>query len=116
MRTLLALLGCLCAAVLFAATDHPKIDGKVDTVSQSDIRAITVAAKRWLRATPDLAARTGEQLVLIHILDRNKAEAHFAARNGKVQSYFVETVVTVQRVRGSWKADDEATVIGADKV
>ena len=71
------------------------------------------AAKGWLRQTPDLSQKTGDTLSSIHVIDHNKAEAHCGAPAGKTHGYFVETIITVQRVKGSWKADQDAKVIGA---
>ena len=116
MRALLFLLACFCAVTLHAAGDQPKIDGKVGAVSSADIRAITAAAKGWLRQTPDLGKRNGDGLSSIHVVDHNKAEAHFGTRDAKTRGYFVETIITVRRVNGAWKADQNATVVGADSL
>jgi hypothetical protein len=115
MRLSVFLIGCFCATALFASGDQSKIDGKVRAVSADDVRAITTAAKQWLHQTPDLAKRGGDNPSLIHVVDHNKAEAHFGAQDRKSQGYFVETVITVRRIKGVWKADDIAKVTGSER-
>ena len=111
MRASLFLFFCLCAPALLAADDHPKIDGKVGTVSEADIKLITGAAKWWLQRmhAQEPGKKTVDTLSSIHILSHNRADVHLKQAYPKDGS-FIEMTLTVRRTSGRWKADDSAAL------
>jgi hypothetical protein len=72
----LFLIASITIATAAMASDQPKIDGRVNAVSASDVRHISAAARDWLHSTPDFARRFGQRISLIHIVSADKAEVH----------------------------------------
>ena len=110
---LFLIVGISIATTAMAASDQPKIDGRVNAVSASDVRHICAAARDWLHSTPDFARRFGQRISLIHIVSADKAEVHVGRADMPPRGYFVGGFISVERRHGVWKAGD-ATVVGAD--
>jgi hypothetical protein len=61
-----------------------------------------------MERTVDPERKTDAKLPLIHVVDHNKTEVHVTTCH---DGWLVEMLLTVRRVKGTWRADDSAKII-----